>query len=67
MVSQYHNVLLPPKGMLDQTRRLAEDAEAVLDDIKVRVAWQKHVLEQAQKDKQEQEREKRKLPFPLQG
>ena len=64
MVGQYHNVLLPPKGMLDQVRRLAEDREAILDDIKVRVVWQKHIVEQTQKEKQEQEREKRKLFTP---
>jgi splicing factor 3A subunit 1 len=58
MVSEYHRVLLPPKDMLDQVRRLAEDKEAILDDIQVRVAWQKHILEKASKDKQEQEREK---------
>jgi splicing factor 3A subunit 1 len=63
-VGQYHNVLLPPKGMLDQVRRLAEDREAILDDIKVRVVWQKHIVEQTQKEKQEQEREKRKFPLP---
>ena len=62
MVSEYNRVLLPPKDMLDQIRRLAEDREAVLDDIKVRVTYQKHIMEQAQKDKQEQEREKR-IPF----
>jgi len=65
MVAEYNKVLLPPKDVLDKVRRLAEDKEAVLDDIKVRVVWQKHVLEQAQKDKQEQEREKRtSLPTP---
>ena len=58
MVGEYNKVLLPPKDMLDKARRLAEDKEAVLDDIKVRVVWQKHILEQQQKDKQEQEREK---------
>ena len=58
MVSEYNRVLLPPKDMFEKVRRLAEDKEAVLDDIKVRVVWQKHVIEQAQKDKQEQEREK---------
>jgi splicing factor 3A subunit 1 len=58
MVSEYNRVLLPPKGMLDQIRRMAEDKEAVLDDVHVRVVWQKYIIEQANKDKQEQEREK---------
>jgi splicing factor 3A subunit 1 len=58
VVSEYNKVLLPSKDMLEKARRLAEDKEAVLEDIKVRVAWQKHIIEQAQKDKQEQEREK---------
>jgi hypothetical protein len=44
--------------MLDQIRRMSEDREAVLDDVHVRVVWQKHVIEQANKDKKEQEREK---------
>jgi splicing factor 3A subunit 1 len=58
MVSEYNRVLLPPKDMLDQIRRMAENREAVLDDVQSRVVWQKHVIEQANKDKQEQEREK---------
>jgi Surp module len=58
MVSEYNRVLLPPKGMLDQIRRMAEDKEAVLDDVHVRVVWQKYIIEQANKDKQEQERER---------
>jgi splicing factor 3A subunit 1 len=62
MVAEYNKVLLPSKDMLDKVRRLAENKETILEDIKVRVVWQKHVLEQAHKDKQEQEREKRILP-----
>jgi splicing factor 3A subunit 1 len=58
MVAEYNRVLLPPKSMLDQIQKMAEDKEAILDDVKVRVTWQKHVLEQASKEKQEQEREK---------
>lgn len=65
MVAQYHRVLLPPKDILDRIQHMAEDREAVLDDVKVRVAWQKHVLEQDRKDKEEQEREKRISPLTL--
>lgn len=65
MVSQYHLVLLPPKDILDQIRKMAEDREAVLDDVKVRVEWKKHVLAQAKKDREEEEREKRKFLIAL--
>jgi hypothetical protein len=60
MVAEYHLVLLPPKGTLDQIRRMAEDKEAVLDDVQVRVVWQKHIIEQENKARQDQEREKSK-------
>lgn len=65
MVAEYNKVLLPPKEMLDKIRRLAEDREAILEDIQTRVVWQKHILEQDRKDKQEQEREKGSPPTTL--
>ena len=66
MVSEYHRVLLPPKDMLDQIRRMAEDREFILEDVKVRVDWQKHVLAKEKKEREDQEREKCTSPsFPL--
>jgi splicing factor 3A subunit 1 len=59
MVTEYHLVLLPPKDMLEQIRRLADDREAILEDVKIRVDYQKHILEKERKDKAEEEREKR--------
>jgi len=59
MIAEYNLVLLPPKDMIARVQKLAEDKEAILDDIQVRVAWQKHVIEQQTKDREEQEREKR--------
>jgi splicing factor 3A subunit 1 len=58
MVSEYNRVLLPPKNTLDQIRKMAEDREAVLDQVQGRVTWQKHIIEQTNKEKHDQEREK---------
>jgi splicing factor 3A subunit 1 len=62
MVAEYHLVLLPSGDRLNHVQKLAEDNEAVLDDVQVRVVWRKHVLKKASEDKAEQEREKRTCP-----
>ena len=63
MVGQYNRVLLPSKEVSSKIRRLAEDREVVLDEIRSRVDWQKYVLQQEKKDKEEAEREKRTTPL----
>ena len=65
MVGQYNRVLLPSKDVSSKIRRLAEDREAVLDEIRGRVEWQKYVLQQEKKDKEEAEREKRTTRLTL--
>jgi splicing factor 3A subunit 1 len=65
MVSEYHRVLLPQKDTLDKIRRMAEDREFILNDVKARVDWQRHIFDQEKKEREDQEREKCRSPFFL--
>lgn len=59
LLEQYTKVLIPPKDIVK--RLSAEDRRKVLEDVKYRANWIKHIEAQRRREEEEIEKERRKL------
>ncbi|CAI4231138.1 unnamed protein product [Auanema sp. JU1783] len=61
LVEQYTKVIIPPNNILDTLSTEKSSNKRLMEDIKYRVAWEKH--QKTLKDKEEKEAEKERLAY----